>query len=61
MTAIIVSITLGYFITKLNGLLHGYNPIINQNSIQGYYDKDSGIDLNESNLMFAFCMVGKRG
>ena len=29
MTAIIVSITLGYFATKFNGLLNGDNPIIN--------------------------------
>ena len=49
-----MTVTLGYFIIKLEALIQGSDPIINTNNINDYYDVDSeGINLKANNLHFA--------
>ena len=49
-----MTVTLGYFIVKMEALIKGSDPIINTNTIKEYYDADSeGLNLAANNLHFA--------
>ena len=54
MSTFIMTVTLGYFIVKIEALIKGSDPIINTNTIKEYYDANSeGLNLAANNLHFA--------
>ena len=54
MSTFIMTVTLGYFILKVEALIKGSDPIINTNTIKEYYDANSeGLNLADNNLHFA--------
>ena len=56
LTGIVITLTLIYFIVKLEALIDGSDPIINQNTISDYYgsaESSNGLDLFAANLHFA--------
>lgn len=57
MTIAIISLTLGYFIIKLQELMAGSDQTINYNIMHGYYDEREGLNLFESNHKMAVAVV----
>ena len=49
-----MTVTLGYFIVKMEALVQRSDPIINTNTVKDYYDSNSeGLNLDQNNLHFA--------
>ena len=57
LTVTIMIITLGYFVSSLQGLAAGSNPTINYNLLQNYYGPEKGLNLYESNHSFAVSVI----
>ena len=55
LTATIMTFTLGYFIIKMQALIKGSDPIINENTIKNYYEgtDSTGVNLYTANQRFA--------
>lgn len=49
LSALILAITLSYFMGRLEGLITGSNQIINYNVIQSFYGLDKGFDIAGAN------------
>ena len=60
-TVMILTVALGYAVTKTYDLIRRANPVITQNIIADYYDKDFKVDLQNSQQIFAFSAVGTDG
>ena len=61
LSAMIMTITLGYTIMNFYDLILKTNPIVSQNSIKNYFGRDYVFELKDSNQIFAFAIVGTDG
>ena len=61
MTVIILTVAIGYSVTKTYDLIRRANPIINTNIIANYFDRDFEVNLHNSDQAFAFAAVGSDG
>ena len=63
LTGIVLILTLVYFIVKVEALIDGSDPIINQNTIFDHYSTTElgGLDLFAANQQFAVSIIDIRG
>ena len=57
-TAIIMLLTLGYFLLGFQELVAGDDPVINNNTVHNYYSAEKGLNLYDSNHSIAISVVG---
>ena len=58
LTAAIMTLTLGYFIMRLQALSAGSDPTINNNIVHNYFGANKGLNLYEANHSFAISVTG---
>lgn len=63
LTAAILSFTLGYFVTKMQALINGSDPIIHESVIHDYYgiEDQGGLNLSKANQTFAISVNNAQG
>ena len=58
LTAVIITLVLSYFVVRFRGLIAGFDPTINYNSVNSYYGPEQGLNLFEANHRFAISVLG---